>query len=219
MTTETCVTEAVELGELLAMRLCHDMAGMCGTLLGALDIAAEDPQALPEALPLAQETATELAGRLRLLRAAWGPPGDSLDAAALRALAAGLPGAHRLQLDFSGFAPATVLPPAAARLALNALLLGAEALPLGGTLSLSGDSAMLAIAIDGRRTAWPQSLADLVAAPHRASRLARQGGSRGLLAPLLALLAEACRARLGLEQQHAGGAAPVLRIELEHAPA
>lgn len=201
MIGETQELQRLELGELLAMRLCHDMAGLCGTLLGALDLAAEDGEMAPEALPLARETAGELATRLRLLRAAWGPPGEPLSAAAMQGLAAGLPGAQRLRLDFAALDPSCMLPPPASRLALNGLLLAAEALPLGGGIAVSGHAEALAIAIEGRRAAWAECLADLVRHPSAAAATALRGGSRGLLAPLLVMQAAACGARLSLGRE------------------
>ncbi len=157
--------------------------------------------------------AATLAARLRLLRAAWGAPGEALDGAALAALGAGLPGAPRVVLDLSGMAADTTLPPVAARVVLAALLLGAEALPGGGTLALSGDARALSLAITGRRAAWPAALPGLLAAPEHAAAALREAGPRGLQAPLLAMMARAAGCALHFAGAAADLAAP-LRIAL-----
>ncbi len=181
---------ALDLAALLASRLCHDLAGLCGTLTGALELLGEATGAdADEAVALSQEAARALARRLRLLRAAWGLTGEPLDAAALAALAEGLPGAPRVRADVSGLAPDLVLAPARGRLVLNALLLGGESLRGAGTIRLAGDARALRLALDGARAGWPERLAAVLADPDAAARNALAEGPRGLQAPLLALLA------------------------------
>ena len=200
----------VALAELLASRLCHDMASMCGALVGAIEVAIEDAGIAAEALPLAHEMATALAARLRLLRAAWGPPGDALDHEQLAALGRGLPGGPRVALDLSGLSEAACLDPGLARVVLNALLLAAEALPGGGRVGLSGDAAGLSVAIAGRRPAWPAALPGLLAQPAQAAAHAAAAGARDLLPPLLVLVARAEGVRLGLAHAATGGPAALL---------
>jgi len=67
----TSMSEALRLAELLCARLCHDLGGLLGSLIGVLEIAREE-HAESETLALAEETAIELGQRLKLLRAAWG---------------------------------------------------------------------------------------------------------------------------------------------------
>jgi HAD superfamily phosphoserine phosphatase-like hydrolase len=84
--------------------------------------------------------------------------------ATLRELAAGLPNAHRLQLDLSGPIAGATLSPPVARLLLNALLLAAESLPGGGVVALHGDAAdALVLRIEGARAAWPEGLGTMLA--------------------------------------------------------
>ena len=73
----TGTSEALRLAELLCARLCHDLSGPLGALIGVLEVA-RDKQPDSEALALAEETAVQLAQRLKLLRAAgagMGRPG------------------------------------------------------------------------------------------------------------------------------------------------
>lgn len=61
------------LGEALAARLCHDLAGLAGTVSNLLEFADDASQA-DEAIPLARDAARQLVRRLRVARAAWGGP-------------------------------------------------------------------------------------------------------------------------------------------------
>ena len=72
------MSESLDLAELLCARLCHDLSGLLGSLLGVLEIAREE-QGGSETLGLAETTAAELATRLKLLRAAWTETGEALD--------------------------------------------------------------------------------------------------------------------------------------------
>ena len=71
----TGMSDSLRLAELLCARLCHDLSGPLGALIGVLEIAREE-QPDSETLALAEETAVELTQRLKLLRAAWGQDGD-----------------------------------------------------------------------------------------------------------------------------------------------
>lgn len=181
-------SDALRLGELICARVCHDLGGLAGTLAGTLQLA-QDGEA--EAVALARETADALARRLCLLRAALGPISEPLGARGIAGLAAGLD--ERVQVDASGLGPKP-LPGDTARLALAMLLLGAEALPMGGTLhvALDSDEGTLCVTAGGRRAAWPPRIAQgldgtLPDAP------------RDLLAPLCSMLAHAAGMRLAAE--------------------
>ena len=135
----------------LTARLCHDMAGTLGALAGTLELAAEGQD--PEALELALACARELSARLRLLRAAWSADPEPAE---LPRLVAGLPGAERLTVDLSAMAPG--LAEAPGRLAVNLLLLAAQALPRGGSIRMQGGDGAISIEIAGPRAAWPDTL-------------------------------------------------------------
>jgi histidine phosphotransferase ChpT len=165
----------------LVSRLCHDLSGPLHGLSAALAEGGEDA----EALALAQEAAAVLRVRLALLRAAWGAPA-ALEAGGLQRLAEGLPQAHRLRLELIGPVATAALRPQTARLLLNALLLGAECLPRGGTLVLEGDPRrQVTLAIDGPDAAWPAGLEAVLTAPSAAAAI----GTRRMQAALLALFA------------------------------
>ena len=180
----------LQLAEALCARLCHDLSSPLGTLIGVLDLAAEDSTYLAEALPLASETALAMTGRLRLLRAAWGGDCGCLTSEDLSRLAAGLP--SRIRLDVSQLVSGPLSAPVS-RILVNLMLLGAEALPRGGTVRLIGENDFV-VAIDGPAAAWPDALlaamTDLADVP--------LNDPRTVQAPLAAMLARAAGLRLSL---------------------
>jgi len=188
------VTSSLLLAETLAARLCHDLASPLGSLAGVLELAREGDG---EALGLALETAQKLSQRLGLLRAAWAAQPGPFAMATLPELAEGLPGRHRIRLDFSDLAPTPDFAPEAGRLVLNLLLLAAEALPAGGTLFLSGEAGReVLLRVAGPRAAWPAGLAGYLVDPE--SAWAALADPRALQAPLTALLAAQAGLRLAV---------------------
>jgi histidine phosphotransferase ChpT len=200
-------TPATLLADALCARVCHDLAGPLGTLMGTLELAASDPHSAAEALPLASETAALMGLRLQLLRAAWAGDCGPLTTYALVKLAAGLP--PRVRAELAGLGPGE-FPAPVARVLVNMLLLGAEALPRGGTVSLSGgpDGDVLLVA-DGRDAAWPPGTMRALLDP----RTALLDNPNGVLAPLVGHLALAAGLRLSMlmpANPGASGAAPLL---------
>lgn len=192
----------LRLAELLAVRLCHDLSGPLGTLMGALELVADDPQSAAEALPLAGDVSAALGRRLRLLRAAWGGATASMSVAEFAALAEGAQ-VRRARIDLEGLDPAARFSPAAARVALNVVLLAAEALPGGGTAAFSGDPASdVVVTLAGPRAAWPSGFAAYLGDESLAWQALQSGddgqASRGIQAVLTVLIARASRIRLSL---------------------
>ncbi|MDN3567079.1 histidine phosphotransferase family protein [Paeniroseomonas aquatica] len=191
------------LARILCARLCHDLGGAVGGLTGTLDLvrSADD-----EMMVMARETGVALRQRLRLCAAAWGGPTAEHDAAELADMLLGSPASPRVRFDLDGLAPGTLLPAAIVPVALNAALLGAEALPRGGTVVLSGtaEAGLVVLPQPHRAPApgagtvsWPPLLLRLLAGAAAEEGLA--AGPRQVVAPLLlAMLAElGWRASLG----------------------
>ncbi len=186
------VGETLRLAELLSERLCHDLSGPLGSLAGAVELAVDDLASRAEALAVATESAAALTGRLRLFRAAWGGDGGMLSPVEIAALVGGY--SRRVSLDFTELVNES-LPGPAARLLLNLLLLGVEALPGGGILAATGAVGTgLAIVPRGPRAAWPTGFAALLAS----DETTLPDSPRGLLAPLAVLLARDAGLRLSL---------------------
>lgn len=174
-----------QLARTLAARLCHDLGGAVGTLAGTLDLVGEGDA---EMLGLAREAATVLRQRLRLYAAAWGGAAEATGGGALAQLLDASPAAPRVRFQLDQLAPGATLPAALIPLALNAALLGAEALPRGGTVTLAGSAGDgLVVCLEGRDAAWPASFVALLGGGAAAAALGE--GPRRVLAPLLLGLA------------------------------
>ncbi|MDB5375478.1 MAG: hypothetical protein JWP04_4120, partial [Belnapia sp.] len=129
------------LASILCARLCHDLGGVIGGLTGTLDLVQSTDD---EMMALARETAVALRQRLRLYAAAWGGPTAEYDAAALAGMLLGSPASPRVQFALDALSPGAMVPASLVPIVLNAALLGAEAMPRGGTVVLSGLLAGLA---------------------------------------------------------------------------
>jgi histidine phosphotransferase ChpT len=193
----TSMNESLRLAELLCARLCHDLSGPLGALIGVLEIA-RDEQPDSETLALAEDTAVELGQRLKLLRAAWGQDGDEMDVPRLRGFADCLSSSRRVRLDLAGLAQDAVFPAPAARVILNLVLLAAESLPGGGIVALSGSAAGgVLVTISGPRAGWPAGFAATLH-DEAATWQAILADPRRLQGPLTALLARGLGLRLSM---------------------
>jgi histidine phosphotransferase ChpT len=189
--------DPLRLTELVASRLCHDFGGLLSTVSAALEMASETPGAPVHTLTPASEATADLMRRLHLLREAWSGGSTALDLPALRNLAGGLPGGHRLTLDLSGLPRSTAFPPTMARVILNVLLLAAESLPRGGNIGLAAAGGEdILVTISGPRGGWPPVLASCLADEEAA--WSALSGPRTMMAPLVALLAKRSGIRVSM---------------------
>ena len=201
--------DQLQLADALCARLCHDLSSPLGTLINALDLAAEDAAYLPEALALANESGQQMARQVRLLRAAWGGNCGCLSTQELLALATGLPSRVRVDVSQLGGGPFSE---AVSRMLVNLMLLGADGLPRGGLLRLIGNRDII-LAVEGPAAAWPDALITAIASP---AKMAMSDPST-VTAPLAVLLAAASGLRLSLllsPGQMPDGAPPILLAPL-----
>ncbi len=136
--------EILELAALLASRLCHDLVGPIGAVHNGLEILADETDAdmRRRAIELMDQSATEAARRLQFYRLAFG--GARRDGAGLgldeaRDAAQGLFEAGKIALDWpvANLGPELTGDRMVVKLLLNMILVGAEALARGGTLSVN----------------------------------------------------------------------------------
>ncbi len=212
------VNNGMRLAELLATRLCHDISGPVGTLVGALTMVDEDPAAADEAIELAADVAGALARRLRLLRVAWGGEGVPVSIDEIGKLCAGLPQPGRVKVNFEHLPPEQRIAGGMARSLLNVLLLAVESLPGGGTVVVAGDPAgTMLVRLDGPRAAWPRHFASWMADPPAAwAALDGMAGeaARGMQGPLTALVAQDCGLRLSFLLARTVESAPPLILSM-----
>jgi len=201
--------DALHVAELLCARMTHDFSGSVGALSSLLELAFEQPERAAEPLALANETATQLVRRLKLLRTAWGPTMEPLPLDRVRDLALGL-AQSRCTVNLDGLPANAVFAPEMGRLLLNLLLLAADALPRGGEAGVTGNPADFVLVIEGARTVWPAGLAACIADPQAAWEVLED--PRKVQLALTVLLAAAFGVRLSLLMGPGGSAAPPLRV-------
>jgi histidine phosphotransferase ChpT len=145
------------LAQVMCARLCHDLVGPAGTVEGAISLVGT--AGADEAMEVARDALAALRARLALFRAAWGGGLGDSTLSELLALLDGQVAGGRERVELAAGAalrPDTVLAAPLAQLVLNAVLLGGEALPRGGTVVLAGDPAQtLAVCPEGPSAVWP----------------------------------------------------------------
>ncbi len=203
---------AQRFAELVAARICHDLASPVLVLSSASDLARMEAERgiAPggEAMPMLIEGGAMVSGRVKLLRVLFGPPQSPVSAEEVATLARGHVGGGRAEIDVSPLAPNTVFSAATARALLAALVLAGEGLPRGGTIRLHGGVEDLAVSIEGASAAWPASLTAALGGGDPVET-AVAGGSRALMGPILLLHAR----EAGLAPQLLMGAGvPLLRL-------
>jgi histidine phosphotransferase ChpT len=178
----------LRLAELLTARLCHDLSGALGTVVGALEMADEDPSMAADALPVAGDASRQLSARLRLLRAAWGDGMGGMHTPELVSLLQGIPHGRKLRINTAALEPNVAFAASGARLLLNVMMLAAESLPRGGQLTLAGSPAgKVLLTIEGPGAAWPAGFAGYITEESKAWEAITD--ARRLQAPLTALIA------------------------------
>jgi histidine phosphotransferase ChpT len=186
--SDTRPANSLRLAELLTARLCHDLSGALGTVVGALEMADEDPSMAADALPVAGDASRQLSARLRLLRAAWGDGMGGMHVPELIALLQGLPHGRKLRIDTAALEPNLAFAASGARLLLNVMMVAAESLPRGGQLTLAGSPAgKIVLTIQGPGAAWPAGFAAYLTEESKAWDAITD--ARRLQAPLTALIA------------------------------
>lgn len=198
----------LELAELMAARLCHDLVGPVGAVANGVELLGEDSGPDPEVTSLIAASARQATRRLQWFRIAFGS-GNALPASGMmaetRRLASGLFEDGRITLDWP--APDAACEAAAnrmsAKLLLNVVLLGLEALPRGGAvqvrLAAQGQAITAVITATGTGARLPDdiqtalkpgaALAELTPKSipaYLAQRLAEANGVRLAVAPAAA---------------------------------
>jgi histidine phosphotransferase ChpT len=199
------MSDDLQLAELMAARLCHDLVGPIGAVANGIELLSDgDMSGDPEVTGLIAVSARQAARRLQWFRVAFGS-GGSLPASSIfaetRRLASGLFDDGRVSLDWAQPDAATesAATRMAAKLALNLSLAALECLPRGGTVQV-------------RIAALPSGLTIKVAAIGASARLPddmqtalRAGVGVSELTPkavpiyLAARLAEQGNTRLGVQ--------------------
>lgn len=155
-------TETLDLVALICSRLCHDLAGSIGAVNNGVELLAEetDPGMREEAIGLIAQSANDAARRLAFFRLALGASGGVQDPMALGEIS------RVAQSYFAGGRLSLVLPqenvdlpkPLGKALLLGLALAG-QALPRGGTLTLSRINDGWVIRAEGGMLRWQDGVA------------------------------------------------------------
>jgi histidine phosphotransferase ChpT len=135
--------------ELLAARLCHELIGPVSAVNNGVEVVAEgDAEFAAQAVKLVEDSARRAGARLQFYRFAYGfTPGGSFSGPPPHELASGYFGATPIACEYDDGARA--LPLEWQKLGCNLLLVGAEALPRGGSLALRTAPAALDLTVSG----------------------------------------------------------------------
>lgn len=156
----------LRLSELLAARLCHELAGPITALANGVDLLCEPESELDrETLALVDESTRRASTRLQFYRFAYGFSGDSWSGTPVSELAAGYFLGSRIVCSYAAAVSRLSFPQQ--KLGCNLLICGAEALNRGGclTLDLAVSGLRLEAAGDGASLTREQSEALSLATP------------------------------------------------------
>lgn len=146
----------LQVAELLASRLCHDLVGPIGAVSNGIELLADgDTDMADDALQLSSRSAGQANVLLQFYRMAYGMAGNRQggDLAPMRELAQQFFSHQKSSLEWAESPAPPGLPESAGKLILNMLVLAAESLPRGGTvgvlLSKDGEASEIAVVAVG----------------------------------------------------------------------
>ena len=151
--------------ELACSKLCHDVISPIGAVNNGLELLEEEQDAAlrEEAAGLAQRSAKRASILLQVYRSAFGNAGNqqTFGPREAVALAQEFLQSSKAQLNAGDLPEASSVPPGYGKLTLNLIIMGADALPRGGTIKLQVRSPQLgtgSIELDcaGQQIAWSE---------------------------------------------------------------
>jgi histidine phosphotransferase ChpT len=199
------MSDDLQLAELMAARLCHDLVGPIGAVANGVELLSDgESSGDPEVTSLIAVSARQAARRLQWFRVAFGS-GGSLPSAAIfaetRRLASGLFDDGRVTLDWVSPDAATEAAATrpAAKLALNLSLAAIECLPRGGAVQVRIAAAPNRLTIKVIAIGASARLPDDMAAALRADVRISELTPKSIPVYLAARLAEQSKTRLGVQ--------------------
>lgn len=163
------MTIDLRVAELLTSRLCHDLVGPIGAVGNGLELLSDDEFGMAEdAMKLTTSSARQASHILQFFRLAYGMAGARVgaDYSQLRDLSAALLEPSRTKLEWMTVQAPDGAPDGLAKVLLNMVALGHEALPRGGRLKVeiarAGDAIEARVTAEGQDAHLrPESLAGL----------------------------------------------------------
>src|SRR5262249_34060799 len=199
--------------ELLASRVCHDLISPIGAVGNGLELLDEADAAMAaDALKLSVNCAQRAAALLEFFRMAYGAAGSDsgLRWADAQKLAEGLLEGRKMTLAWDAAPAALVLPPGAAKLALNLVMLATDMLPRGGQIAVALEPAATRLTVAATASGRDARIAEEVSAALTAGPDAAAGlSAKSVHAFFTARLAESLRGRLACGIQPSAERRPV----------
>jgi histidine phosphotransferase ChpT len=173
----TTTLDALDLAALLCSRVCHDLISPVGAVVNGLEVLEDDndEQTKTFALELIKKSARQASARLQFCRLAFGAAGSvgaAIDLGDAETVARGFLEDDKTRLNWN--LPRALLPKNRVKLVLNMLIVAAQTVPRGGSLTLDpigeGERAGFRVVANGLNARIPQAMPGLlsgaVAAPN-----------------------------------------------------
>jgi histidine phosphotransferase ChpT len=169
----TTALDALDLSALLCSRVCHDLISPVGAIVNGLEVYEEDNDEATKtfALELIKKSAKTASARLQFCRLAFGAAGSAgaeIDLGDAAAMARGFIEDDKVKLTWN--LPRVLLPKNRVKLLLNMLIIAAQTIPRGGTLTVdpvgTGPSMTFRITALGLNARVPQAIPVLLAGGH-----------------------------------------------------
>ena len=195
--------------ELACSKLCHDVISPIGAVNNGLELLEEEEDAAlkEEAAGLAQRSAKRASVLLQVYRSAFGNAGNqqSFGPREAVALAQEFLQTGKAQLTAGNLPESSTLPAGYGKLAINLIILGADALPRGGTIKFQVRSPQLgqgAIEVDcaGQQIAWSEEFGRAIGGKLQAEDLT----AHNILPYVSAAFAQRLGMALSISQQGPG---------------
>lgn len=140
--------EALDLAALLCSRVCHDIISPVGAIINGLEVLDEDDSAEMKefASGLIRRSAKQASAKLQFARLAFGAAGSAgaeIDLADAEKVARGYMEGEKASFDWE--APRVLMPKNLVKLLLNLMLLANAAIPRGGSIKVTVESAAPAV--------------------------------------------------------------------------
>ena len=186
------VLESLDLAALLCSRVCHDLISPVGAIANGLEVMEEnkDEETRAFAMDLIKKSARTASAKLQFCRLAFGAAGSAgaqIDSGDAEKVTRGLVEDEKTRVTWN--VPRVLLPKNRVKLLLNMVLVAAQAIPRGGSLSIDpvgeGEAMGFRIVATGANARLPQAVSALLAgAPsgHAVDAHAIQPFYTGLLA-------------------------------------
>ncbi len=159
----------MQLAALLCSRVCHDLISPVGAIANGLEVLNDDDDEImrEHAMTLIQSSAQQASAKLQFARLAFGAAGtvgDFIDLGDARQVTQGLLANGKIELQWP--TDNQVLPKDAVKLLLNLILIGIDAIPRGGSLTVSSgdddDGLSLEVRAEGVKAKVPEEIRDVL---------------------------------------------------------